>query len=50
MSPLCPATEDDKPVSLKSLYEDKHLVIFSYPKVRHAIEKERRVSVRARRI
>lgn len=24
--------EDDKPVSLKSLYEDKHLVIFSYPK------------------
>ncbi|BGP55870.1 hypothetical protein JCM8202_002295 [Rhodotorula sphaerocarpa] len=24
--------EDDKPVSLKSLFEDKHLVIFSYPK------------------
>ncbi|POY75107.1 nuclear thiol peroxidase [Rhodotorula taiwanensis] len=26
--------EDDEPVSLKSLFEDKHLVIFSYPKVR----------------
>ncbi|GAA5983902.1 hypothetical protein JCM10908_005968 [Rhodotorula pacifica] len=24
--------EDDKPITLKSLYEDKHLVIFSYPK------------------
>ncbi|GAA5864255.1 hypothetical protein JCM3774_001271 [Rhodotorula dairenensis] len=24
--------EDDKPVSLKSLYENKHLIIFSYPK------------------
>ena len=44
-SPLCVLVEDDKPVSLKSLYEDKHLVIFSYPKVRHAIGK--RVSPRA---
>lgn len=28
------STEDDKEVSLKSLYDEKPLVIFSYPKVR----------------
>jgi peroxiredoxin Q/BCP len=29
-----PFAEDDKEVSLKSLYDEKPLVIFSYPKVR----------------